>query len=319
MSDTIFFYTHNNIHEFALTGMMKRLFGLIGFLMIPILLMGCKKNGDNLDGLRVRDPFIYLDPITKAYYMPISVFPGVKMFKSADLISWEDLGTCFEPDSTFWGKKDDWAPDLYFYNNKYYIFVTYSNNLITRGTTILVADKIAGPYVPLINNPITPSYWMCLDASLYVDDANNPWIIYAHEWGEAIDGKVVAQRITKDFKNTVGEPHILFAASDGPWVGKVLVTDAPFIYKKANGQLALLWSSFSKNHKYAIGSATSTGGVLGPWVQSAKPLNDDDGGHAMIFKDKGTLRISYHCTNGDPHLKVSELLENANELQIVKK
>ena len=61
-----------------------------------------------------------------------------------------------------------------------------------------------------------------------------------------------------------------------------------------------------KSGKYAIGVARSASGELsGPWRHDPEPLNTDDGGHAMLFRDfGGQLRISYHAPNGAPHTRV---------------
>jgi arabinan endo-1,5-alpha-L-arabinosidase len=147
---------------------------------------------------------------------------------------------------------------------------------------------------------------MFLDGSLYVDDTNKPWIIYCHEWLEATDGQIVAQQLTDDLKETIGEPQILFTASQAAWTRAITasgvtgyVTDAPFIYRAKNGELLMTWSSFDKTGKYAIGlSRSESGTILGPWKHDAQPLNIDDGGHAMLFTDfAGNLKISYHSPN----------------------
>ena len=67
-----------------------------------------------------------------------------------------------------------------------------------------------------------------------------------------------------------------------------------------NGKLLLLWSSFRANGEYAIGRAIShSGNLCGPWHQQSNSLNDD-GGHAMLFRDfQGSLLLSYH-TNEPP-------------------
>jgi hypothetical protein len=51
--------------------------------------------------------------------------------------------------------------------------------------------------------------------------------------------------------------------------------------------------------QYAIGQAYSrSGSGTGPWEQDPVTLNQDDGGHAMLFTDlEGQLRISYHAPN----------------------
>lgn len=261
------------------------------------------------DSLRIRDPFVFVDPKTKAYYVPANDRrKGFKMYKSTDLQNWQDLGACFEPDSTFWGKTDFWAPDLYEYKGKYYIFGTFSGVDKMRGTSILVADKVKGPYQPLVNKATTPADWMALDGFLYIDEDNQPWMLYCHEWLQVDDGKMIAQRLSDDLREMVGEPITLFSASSAPWTipsknkGKeTYVTDAPVVYKTPGGRLVMLWSSFAGT--YRVAASYSENGILGPWVHDEKPLNEDDGGHSMLFTDlNGILKISYHAPNKGPEI-----------------
>lgn len=255
--------------------------------------------------LHVRDPFILHDPVTKSYYLYANNRPHFKVYKSTDLQHWKDLGYCFTAAPGFWGKRDFWAPDVYHYRGRYYLFATFGNDTIRRGTSILVADHAAGPFKPLENRPVTPENWMCLDGSLYVDDQQQPWIIYSREWLEVKNGEVLAQRLSPDLRRTTGRPQLLFTADKAPWTGPIkndttsgYVTDAPFIYKARNGQLLMLWSSFTKQGRYAIGIARSASGrITGPWVLDEAPLNNDDGGHAMLFTASGGLYISYHAPN----------------------
>ncbi|TCC97395.1 glycoside hydrolase family 43 protein [Pedobacter psychroterrae] len=276
--------------------------------------------------LRIRDPFILADKKTKTYYVAVNNNPSFRLYSSKDLKNWKDEGNCFRADADFWGKKDFWAPDLIEYKGKYYIWATFSGTDGKRGTSILVADKPTGPYKPLVNQSTTPADWMALDGTLYIDKKNKPWMLYCHEWLQVGDGKIVAQQLSDDLKKTVGEPKVLFTASEGPWVGPInkengYITDAPFIYKAKNGEMLMLWSSFSKNGKYAIGVARSaSGNHLGPWTQDELPLNDDDGGHAMIFKDfDGNLKISYHAPNSKAERAVIySLKDERGRLSIIK-
>ncbi|MDR1090707.1 MAG: glycoside hydrolase family 43 protein [Prevotella sp.] len=308
---------------------MKKVFNasILFLFFVHIVFMGC--HGCNQDAgqddpdpnpgseetydlkvidMHIRDPFILVDHDNQVYYLHVNGDKKVKVYKSKDLTMWKDKGTSFAPGSDFWGKSDFWAPDVYHYQGKYYLFITLSAPNTKRGTSILVADNPEGPFRPLVNKAVTPSDWMCLDGALYTDKDNTPWILYCHEWLEAGDGEVVAQQLKADLTETVGNPRVLFKASDAPWVGDISsgtttgkVTDAPFIHELNNGQLIMLWSSFRKDGKYAIGQAISkSGSVLGPWTQETESLNDDDGGHAMLFNDiKGRLMISYHSPNSN--------------------
>ncbi len=257
--------------------------------------------------LRLRDPFILVDKKSSMYYLHFNNNLKFRVYKSKDLSTWKDEGYSFMARSDFWGQQDFWAPDVYEYEGRYYLFATFSNAGMKRGTSILVSDSPKGPFTPLVNQAITPSAWMCLDGSLYIDKEGNPWLLFCREWLEVVDGEVYAQRLSKDLKTAEGEPSLLFKASEAPWVGPITssgvtgkVTDAPFIYRLDDGKLIMLWSSFrKKDGKYAIGQAISeSGNVLGPWTQEPETLNSDDGGHAMVFKDlKGRLMISYHAPN----------------------
>ena len=270
-----------------------------------------------LENLRIRDPFIVVDTKHQVYYLQSNNNPHFKLYKSPDLKKWKDMGNNFTAPADFWGKQDFWAPDVCKYKDKYYLLATFSSPTSKRGTSILVANTPEGPYTPLVNKSITPPEWTCLDATIYIDNTEQPWLLYSREWLEVEDGQVIIQKLSKDLKNTIGDPHILFKASDAPWVGSICagnttgyVTDAPFIYPLENGTLIMLWSSFRKdNGKYAIGQAISkSGNILGPWEQEVSPLNNDDGGHAMLFKDlQGHLMISYHAPNS--HTETPQIRE----------
>lgn len=289
------------------------------------------------NSFRVRDPFIFPDPISKKYYLHVhaddAIYPSapnqIGVLISEDLVNWRKGGISFNPFSSFWGKSDFWAPDLYYYKGKYYLFATFSSIAEIRGSSILVAEKPEGPFSPLVNAPITPASWQTLDASLYIDDDGNPWTAFSHEWTEISDGTIVVQKLSEDLKTTVGAPVTIFKASEAPWVirNSYYVSDAPFLYKASNGDLLMIWSSFllapDNTGQYTIGVARSkSGNILGPWEHDPEPLNpDDDGGHAMIFRDfDGNLKISYHSPNdpgGSERLTIHSIVDNNGKLSIV--
>ena len=44
-----------------------------------------------------------------------------------------------------------------------------------------------------------------------------PWMVYAHEWIQKIDGTMEAIPLTNDLTAAAGDPIYLFKASDAPW------------------------------------------------------------------------------------------------------
>lgn len=290
---------------------------LLGTLiMTGVFTSACAKGTDSpdveydikADTFKCRDPFIYLHEPTGIYYLHVNGGGRISCYTSEDLQWWRYQGDSFVPDDEFWGKQDFWAPDMYEYKGKYYLFVTFSAPGRNRGTSILVANRPDGPYVPLTNEPITPADQMCLDGSLYIDEDGAPWLIYCREWLEAIDGEIYAAPLTDDLTALKDEPKLLFKASEASWVGDITsegvtgkVTDAPFIIRDENNRLIMLWSSYkAENGSYAVGQAYSDDGVTGSWKQVGSPLISR-GGHAMLFYTKaGRLMISYHSPNAAP-------------------
>jgi GH43 family beta-xylosidase len=233
---------------------------------------------------------------------------GFDAYTSSDLEHWEGPFPAFRPTTTFWGTENFWAPEVHRYADRYYMLATFKAPGRCRGTHILVADEPLGPFLPLTEMPITPSHWECLDGTLYIENGV-PWIVFCHEWLQAIDGRVVAMPLSSDLQRVVGPATVLFAASSAPWVRAIpheegrqdghYVTDGPFLFR-ADGELMMLWSSFS-DHGYALGLARSANGVLGPWIHVPEPVFDGNGGHAMIFRRfDGQHMLALHQPNRPP-------------------
>lgn len=276
----------------------------------------------------ISDPCVLAVPEEGRYFIYArhfdrNVFPEVKgdaafyAFESPDLIHWSRPFKVFEKGDDFWADLDYWAPECHAYNGKYYIFSTFRAEGTYRRCQALVADSPRGPFAPIEAEPLTPPGWQCLDGTLYVDRKGQPWIVFCHEWLQVNDGQICAVPISQDLGHAVGDPVILFRASDAPWRGTSLrpgehsglVTDGCWLHRMDNGQLIMLWSNFSPRG-YTTGYARSlSGDILGPWVQEPEAIYSMDGAHSMLFRDfDGQLVMSLHCSNTH-HLKKMLLFE----------
>lgn len=275
--------------------------------------------------IKSRDPFILADEKNKTYYMycngnkmhPEDTLKHIRLYTSKNLVHWKDNGPCFVASDSFWGKNDYWAPDVYKYKGKYYMFVTFSDKpKIRRGTSVLVSKTPEGPFVPLVNAPITPTDMEALDGSLYVDDDKQPWMLFCQEWTQIKDGLILAQKLSKDLKTTIGKPVALFHGSEAMGLKKKggnHITDAPFIHLAENGDMLMTWSTFGKSGYMICVAKSESGDILGPWKQIIGPLYKDNGGHAMLFKDfDGNLRISYHSPNSKTEKMIIKIVSDAN-------
>jgi arabinan endo-1,5-alpha-L-arabinosidase len=290
--------------------------------------------------IQIRDPFVVPVRSEGKYYLFGSTDKniwgkgtGFDVYVSRDLRQWEGPFAVFRPEDGFYAEENFWAPEVYEYQGRYYMFATFrrkDNGLL--GTSVLAADSLLGPFRPHSDGPVTPKDWSSLDGTLFLDDEGLPWMVFCHEWKQVSDGQVCAVRLTNDLTGTIGEPELLFRASEAPWTTpleseKVLtrdkyVTDGPFLYRAAGGELLMLWASFI-GRTYALGVARSaTGRVTGPWVHDENALFSSDGGHGMIFRTfDGRLMLTVHTPNKTPLERpvFLELAEHDGKLSLAGK
>lgn len=304
------------------------------------------------EDIRIRDPYIYADPITKQYYMYAQMDnrlggrgddakpKGVEAYVSTDLKNWEQPKTVLLLPEEFWARNMVWAPEMHAYKGKYYMFVTLTSSDVhthiqkpkgaknwpafhKRGTQVFVSDSPLGPFEAFDNKPHTPENWMALDGTLF-EENGNPYMIFCHEWVEIVDGSMDYIRLSEDLSKPIGKPKLMFHASEASWsTGKTnKVTDGCFMHRSKTGKLLMIWSSFGTKG-YAIGIAESKSGKLkGPWIQQEELLFKENGGHGMLFKTfDGKLMLALHQPNsprGRERLKLFELVDTGESLRLKK-
>ena len=256
--------------------------------------------------INIRDPFILLEG--GKYYMYGSrgyelwgKCTGLDVYVSDDLYEWSEPVVAFERFDGFWADRNYWAPEVHKYNGAYYMLASFKSDSRMRGTQILKADSPIGPFVPHSDGPVTPPEWSCLDGTLYVEDGI-PYMIFCHEWTQIRDGEMCIVRLTDDLKAPIGEPRVLFKASELPCGSDKchngFVTDGPFLYKMENGRLIMIWSSFDEKGYIEAVATSENGSVNGKWILCEKPLSAENGGHGMLFKDiSGKLYFTMHSPN----------------------
>jgi hypothetical protein len=309
-----------------------------------------------LSDFYAHDPFILAYKQNKTYYLYTAAGPrqtgsnrwGVVAYESKDLASWDGPKVVFTVPDGIWANPADgaWAPEVHEYKGKYYLFVTLHNNskLIAepapvthpvyqgkpavphlRGTQIFISDSPEGPFELLGRNAAPPADFMTLDGTLYVEDGI-PYMIYAHEWIQILDGTMEAIRLSPDLSAAAGEPFYLFKASDAPWLEdqqkvsnkpRTYVTDGPFLYKTKTGRLLMLWSSYRDGLYVEAVAYSLTGKLRGPWRQGA-PLVGDDSGHGMLFRTfEGKLMLVLHQPFHRAHAKLFEMEDAGDSLVVV--
>lgn len=270
--------------------------------------------------INIRDPFVYVE--NGVYYMTGTRGPtcwgpadGFDGYRSTDLTHWEGPFEIFHRPEGFQPDRNYWAPEIHAYQGSYYLFATFNEETRKKGTMILKADAPLGPYVLHSEGRITPGEWDCLDGTFYLSPEQVPYMVFCHEWQDAVeghghlgDGTVCAVQLSEDLRHPVGEPRVLFAASQAqPWIrsiehprypGPNYITDGPFLYRTSDGTLVMLWSSFGEHGYVEAVARSDNGDVTGNWRIDETPLFAENGGHGMLFTTtEGQLTLVLHSPN----------------------
>jgi len=271
----------------------------------------------NLEKINIRDPYILTED--RKYYMYgtradtcWTSADGFDCYISEDLENWEGPFEVFHKPEGFWADLNCWAPEVHKYNGVYYMFATFKDSRSHGGTAILKSAHPLGPFTEHSRRQVTPKDWECIDGTFYVNQNGIPYMVFVHEWVQISDGSICAIELSRDLKEAISEPILLFHASEAKdWAvpienkkrpGLHYVADGPSLYRTESGRLILLWSGFGREGYTEALAYSDHGDITGKWTQEPRLLFEKDGGHGMIFKSLSKERyLTLHTPN--EHLK----------------
>ena len=258
--------------------------------------------------LATRQPSVLADRATSTYYL-YSGGDAVEMYKSKDLRRWEGPKAVFTVAESGWADpaKGVSGPEVVAYRGKYFLFATLENpgkvidpspaawrTTFMRGTAVFVSESPEGPFGRIPESPdgpVPPADFMTQDGTLFVEGAI-PYMVYAHDWQQIIDGRMEAVELKEDLSAAAGEPFYLFKGSDAPWLKEqYLAANGPRYYPVAGpqayrtrlGRLLLLWTGYRGGLYVQTVAYSLSGELRGPWRQ-AEPILGEDRGHGMVFE-----------------------------------
>ncbi|SFT05718.1 xylan 1,4-beta-xylosidase/alpha-N-arabinofuranosidase [Paenibacillus sp. BC26] len=166
--------------------------------------------GDNPDPSIVR--------VGSDYYMVTSTFqffPGVQVLHSRDLANWKPIGHVITRKSQLdlTGMPDSFgvfAPDISYYNGKFWVVVPYYHGQPRCTTLLFTADRPEGPYseVTMLNHHF-------IDPSIFNDDDGKRYLVFGGGWVHEMkhDGTSLVGEAKQVWPGTGGAapeaPHIL--------------------------------------------------------------------------------------------------------------
>ena len=273
-----------------------------------------------LNSIRLSDPAILADKTTHMYYMTGT---GGMLWRSPDLKLWEGpyRVTEFQADSWMGPRPMIWAAELHQTGDgHYYYFATFTNQAVKidtvrgnvierRASQVLRADSPMGPYRAFGDAAYLPADRPTLDGTFWRDTDGKPYMVFCGEWLQNWNGTIEKIELKPDLSGTLGQPEVLFRASDSPWSREKdadghdtwnKVTDGPWLFRTATGRLGMLWTSWVYD-VYTQGVAYSQSGTLsGPWLQEPQPVTPPGYGHSMLFQRfDGQWMMSVHHHSKD--------------------
>lgn len=138
----------------------------------------------------MRDPYIFIGPDNQYYLTCTRLWnspfkPGMELWKSKDLVNWENQGLVWAMDDSKWmpgvlaeAAKEQkreahlWAPELYFFDGRWvsvYTSSLRSSNLITTK-----GKKLEGPF----EEPFGADFGNKHDPSIFNDTDGSKWLIW---------------------------------------------------------------------------------------------------------------------------------------------
>lgn len=281
-------------------------------LFLLFLLVGCSNNPVGAEGetMGFTNPVYdnnFADPhviaVGSEYYAFATNGPlgNIQTLKSADLVSWEQVGDALPglPDWSSAGKV--WAPEVAVQgDDRYVMYYTTSDDASGRQCVgVAVASEPQGPYVDKSSKPLIcqVSEGGSIDASPFQDSTGKRWLYWKND-GNAIgvDTWIYASPLSPDGLTLTGDTVRLIKQTL-PWEGNLV--EAPYMVER-EGKFHLFYSANAYDKDaYAVGHALCAT-PAGPCTKSGDPIlttsPDAAGpGHNVVLHKDSRDWFIYHA------------------------
>lgn len=238
------------------------------------------------------DPFIILHQNTYYAYGTKSD-DGIEVYTSDDLKTWKLSKNLALNKKDSWGDRWFWAPEVYFVNEKFYMYYSADEHIC-----VATSDSPLGPFIQNEKKPMLPNE-KSIDNSLFIDSDGKPYLYFVrfndgnNIWVAELDENLLnlkEETLKKSIHVSQSWEEVWPRVNEGAYVMKH--KDFYYLTYSANSY---------ESPFYGIGFATAKS-PLGPWTKYnknpilQKPKNLQGVGHSAMFTDKsGTLRIVFHA------------------------
>jgi hypothetical protein len=229
----------------------------------------------------------------------------IQLVRSADLVTWEWLGSALQALPAWAAPGRTWAPSVLHRGDTWVMYYTAHETASgDQCTTFATASHPAGPFADTSSEP-----FLCqrgeggsIDPSPFLDVDGRPWLVWKGE-GETVGGtaSLWSQRLSDDGRHLVGEASRLLL-NDREWERRTI--EGPSMVAGPGGYHLFYSAGSWQTSGYAVGHAvcaspagpcTKQGGrsVLGSSGMVTGP-----GGQEVLRAADGGLRLVFHAWTG---------------------
>lgn len=267
----------------------QRLTKAIGLL---ILFLATTVNAQTpVSQLIMADPYIYVENGTY-YCYGTRTDHGIEVFTSNDMYNWQRRGFALKRADSH-GTKWFWAPEVYCFDNKYYMYYSAGERLY-----VATADSPLGPFKDAVDTPMMGDV-RSIDSSVFTDDDGQQYIFFVESTNQNIIymGKLLDDHITIDQESV----HEIIRAQYKWEKYGYTCTEGPCVIKHNEAYYMMYSGSFYKNMNYAVGYAKASD-INGTWqkvpnqpfLKSSRGLYGT-GHNSYFFDNDGKLRTVFHA------------------------
>lgn len=256
------------------------------------------------------DPYVMFDPASKKYFMygTGGVKDGFMAYSSDDLVSWKNEGQVFEGNTNqSWGIDHFWAPEVYPYKGKYYMFYSAqwrhnpTNELENFRIGVAVSDKPTGPFRDMSAQPLFDPGYPIIDANVYFEPDGRMYLYYSRccykhaveteisKWArkeglyeEIEESWVYGIELKPDFSGVIGEPVLLLRPpvsmndEQAAWESRSVTskevnrrwTEGSYTFRHGDTYYIMYSANHFAGENYAVGYATGPS-PLGPFKKAS--------------------------------------------------
>jgi len=255
--------------------------------------------------IHLADPTIFYHK--KVYYLYGTVEGntgnGFLVYESDDLKKWKlsgkNEGYALKKGDAF-GTAGFWAPQVFLYNNKFYMAYTANENI-----AIAESNSPAGPFTQIAKEQLKAPVKQ-IDPFIFIDDDGKKYLYHVRLTN---GNRIFVAQMTDDFSAIKEETLRECITAEEPWEntakGSWPVAEGPTVLKRSGIYYLFYSANDFRNPDYAVGYATSIN-PSGPWTKHAdnpilnKQLVGQNGtGHGDFFMNKEQFFYVFHTHNNN--------------------